>query len=133
WKEPVNLGKNINTPYDESAPYIHADNKTLYFSSNGWPGYGGQDLYMSKMDSSGRWTTPVNLGKPINDSYNQTAVHVSMNGAMGYFSSQDTATYRLDIYAFRLPEFIKPHPVAYIAGTVRDADSKRPLIAKVSV
>src|SRR5690606_7172178 len=89
WKEPVNLGKNINTPYDESAPYIHADNKTLYFSSNGWPGYGGQDLYMSKMDSSGRWTAPVNLGKPINASYNQTAVHVSMNGAMGYFSSQD--------------------------------------------
>ncbi len=133
WKEPVNLGKNINTPYDESAPYIHADNKTLYFASNGWPGYGGQDLYMSKVDTSGNWTMPVNLGKPINDSYNQTAIHVSMNGAMGYFSSQDTATYRLDIHEFTLPDFIKPNPVAYIAGTVRDANNKQPLAAKISV
>src|SRR5690606_523275 len=89
--------------------------------------------YVSNVDSSGYWTTPVNLGKPVNDSYNQTAVHVSMNGAIGYFSSQDSATYRLDIYAFRLPESIKPNPVAYIAGTVRDANSKHPLAAKISV
>ncbi len=133
WKEPVNLGKNINTAYDESSPYIHADNKTLYFASNGWPGYGGQDLYMSKLDVNGNWTIPTNLGKPINNGYNQTAIHVSMNGAIGYFSSQDTATYQLDIYEFTLPQFIKPNPVAYIAGTVLDAENRQPLLAKVSV
>src|SRR5690606_23677435 len=73
------------------------------------------------------------LGKPINDSYNQTAIHVSMNGVVGYFSSQDTTTYQLDIHEFTLPDFIKPNPVAYIAGTVRDANNKQPLAAKISV
>ncbi len=133
WKPPVNLGKNINTLYDESAPYIHADNKTLYFSSNGWPGYGGQDLFLSKLDSTGQWAIPNNLGKPINDRYHQTAIHVSMNGEIGFFSTQDSTTRQLDIYEFKLPQNAKPAPVAYIAGTVLDADSKQPLMAKVSV
>ena len=133
WKVPVNLGKNINTPFDESAPYIHADNKTLYFSSNGWPGYGGQDLFVSKLDGDGNWTIPMNMGKPINNNLNQTAIHVSMNGAIGFFSTQDTASRQLDIYEFELPKDAKPAPVAYISGTVLDADSRQPLQASVSV
>ncbi len=133
WKVPINLGKNINTPYDESSPYIHADNKTLYFSSNGWPGYGGQDLFMSKTDTTGQWAIPTNLGKPINNHHNQTAVHVNMNGSIGFFSTQDSASRQLDIYEFELSKDIKPAPVAYIAGTVLDAENKQPVVARVSV
>lgn len=132
WKTPVNLGKNINTAYNEASPYIHADNKTLYFSSNGWPGYGGQDLYFSQLDSMGHWAVPQNLGLPINNHYDQTSVHVNMSGAIGFFSSQDS-TGQLDIFSFQLPESIKPDPVAYITGLVLDSETRQPLLATVSV
>src|SRR5690606_8883785 len=49
WSVPVNLGHDINTPYDEQSPFIHPDNETLYFSSNGWPGLGNKDLFMSRL------------------------------------------------------------------------------------
>jgi outer membrane protein OmpA-like peptidoglycan-associated protein len=132
WGIPVNLGKNINTVFDESAPYIHADSHTLYFASNGWPGFGGQDIYMSQMDSTGAWEKPRNLGKPINNHYNQTSMHVNMSGAIGFFSSQDS-TGQLDIYSFQLPDGIKPSPVAYIKGIVLDSERKMPLLANISV
>ena len=59
WSTPENLGSNINTNADESCPFIHADNQALYFTSNGWPGYGGTDLFMSKKTINSSWSTPV--------------------------------------------------------------------------
>ncbi|TJZ62807.1 tetratricopeptide repeat protein [Sphingobacterium olei] len=132
WGNPENLGKEINTPFDESAPYIHADNKTLYFASNGWPGFGRLDLFLSHVDTAGNWSHPENLGKPINNHYNQTAIHVSMNGKLGYLASQDSSR-QLDIYAFQLSQLIMPDPVAYIQGQVLDAEDNQPLAAKISV
>src|SRR5690606_30667553 len=66
WQKPVNLGSTINTPFDEQSPFIHPDNETLYFSSNGWPGMGNKDLFISRRDSLGNWSLPQNLGYPIN-------------------------------------------------------------------
>ncbi|GGH26630.1 tetratricopeptide repeat protein [Sphingobacterium alkalisoli] len=132
WGTPENLGKDINTYFDESAPYIHADNKTLYFASNGWPGFGRLDLFLSQADSLGNWSRPENLGRPINNHYNQTAIHVSMNGKLGYLAAQDSSN-QLDIYTFHLSELIMPDPVAYIQGQVLDAENKQPLAAQISV
>lgn len=132
WENPENLGKEINTPFDESAPYIHADNKTLYFASNGWPGFGRLDLFLSHVDTAGNWSHPENLGKPINNHYNQTAIHVSMNGKLGYLAAQDSSR-QLDIYTFQLSQLIMPDPVAYIQGQVLDAEDNQPLAAKISV
>ncbi|WP_140936650.1 OmpA family protein [Sphingobacterium lumbrici] len=132
WGNPENLGKEINTPFDESAPYIHADNKTLYFASNGWPGFGRLDLFLSHVDTAGNWSHPENLGKPINNHYNQTAIHVSINGKLGYLAAQDSSR-QLDIFTFQLSQLIMPDPVAYIQGQVIDAENNRPLAAKVSV
>lgn len=132
WQKPVNLGKKINTEFDEASPYIHADNRTLYFASNGWPGFGGQDLYTSRLDTLCQWEIPTNLGRPINNHYNQTSIHVNMAGAVGFFSSQDS-TGQLDIFSFELPEHIKPDPVAYITGIVLDSESRAPLLASISV
>ena len=66
WDEAINMGPSINTQADEQAPFIHSDNKTLYFSSNGWPGFGGADLFVSRKKIDGTWSTPINLGYPIN-------------------------------------------------------------------
>src|SRR5690606_16785029 len=89
WGAPVNLGPAVNTRYDESSPYIHADNRTLYFASNGWPGFGEKDIFRSQLDSTGKWQKPpVNLGYPINDHHEQSALTVSMNGKQAFFSTR---------------------------------------------
>lgn len=132
WQDPVNLGPQINTSFSEASPYIHADNKTLYFASSGWPGFGGQDIFMSQQDSLGQWERPRNLGRPINNHLDQNGLHVTMNGVQGFFSSQDS-TGQLDIYAFGLPVHLQPEPVAYISGVVLDSETREPLSAIISV
>ena len=61
WSEPVNLGPNINTAKDEQSPFIHPDNETLYFSSNGLVGMGNADLYVVRKDTTGKWGKPENF------------------------------------------------------------------------
>lgn len=132
WDTPENLGPNINSPYDESAPYIHADNKTLYFASDGWPGYGRKDIFKSIMDENGNWSIPQNMGNSINNFRDQTAMHVSMNGKIGHLAAQN-ASGQLDIYTFELPESIRPGAIAYIQGAVLDAKTLKALQANIRV
>lgn len=66
WGKPVNLGPNINSIYDEEAPMIHPDGKTLYFNSNGQSSMGGFDVFYSQKLPDGSWAKAVNLGYPIN-------------------------------------------------------------------
>src|SRR5579859_2823642 len=65
WSAPENLGPTINTVGDEGTPFIHADNQSLYFTSNGHPGYGGDDLFITRKQPGGAWSKPENLGYPI--------------------------------------------------------------------
>src|SRR5690606_30632465 len=134
WGTPTNLGPSVNTRYDESSPYIHADNRTLYFASNGWPGFGDKDIFKSELDNNGNWQTPTNLGYPINDHHEQSALSVSMNGQQAFFSTRRAdAVGGLDIYSFELPQQIRPNPVAYLKGRIVDAESKSPIQANVTV
>lgn len=134
WSQPVNLGPEINTPYDEHTPFIHADGKTLYFSSDGWPGFGNKDIFMSRMDDSGKWSTPLNLGFPINTFNEETGLIVSPDGKDAYFSSDLKGGYGdMDIYQFQLPEDKKPLPITYVKGIVRDKETGDFLEAKVHV
>ena len=71
---PQPLGKPINTDKDEFAPFIHADNHTLYFSSDGHKGLGGQDIFRSVHNDDGSWSTPENLGYPINTHGDESGV-----------------------------------------------------------
>src|SRR5690606_18061604 len=132
WNIPQNLGPNINTSFDESAPYIHADNITLYFASNGWPGFGRKDIFKSQIDSAGNWSLPQNMGNSINNFREQTALHVSMNGKIGHLASQDSSG-QLDIYTFALPAHTQPHAVTFIKGKVLHAQDHSPLDAKIRV
>lgn len=134
WGEPQNLGPDINTPYDESSPYIHADNQTLYFASDGWPGFGDKDIFKSRLDGGGHWQRPVNLGYPINDHHEQSALSVSMNGKQAFFSTRrPDAIGGLDIYSFELPQAVQPNPVAYLKGVITDAENGLPIHAEVTV
>ncbi|WP_164108446.1 MULTISPECIES: OmpA family protein [Sphingobacterium] len=132
WQTPQNLGRKVNSVFDERSPYIHADNKTLYFASAGWPGFGQFDLFKTQIDTLGQWTTPINLGAPINNNYDQTAIHIVMNGSVGYLSSADS-TEQLDIYSVNIPLHIQPIPVAYIQGNVYNAENKTALSATIAV
>jgi tetratricopeptide (TPR) repeat protein len=87
WEEAINLGPSINTKGDDQTPFIHADNQSLYFSSNGRAGFGGSDIYVSRKKIDGNWTTPINLGYPINTYDNEGSIAVASNGATAYIAS----------------------------------------------
>src|SRR5690606_20556065 len=95
---------------------------------------GNKDIFKSGKDSSGQWEKPVNLGYPINDHHEQSALTVSMNGAQAFFSSRRTdAIGGMDIYTFELPKASQPDPVAYLKGIIIDAESNMPLQAGVTM
>ena len=134
WGPAVNLGPDINTAYDENTPFLHADGKTLYFSSDGWPGFGNKDIYYSRMDDAGKFQKPVNLGFPINSFEDESGLIVSADGNFGVFSSNlmDGAGGQ-DIYSFGIPETAKPLKVSYVKGIVRDKDSGKTIESNVQV
>jgi outer membrane protein OmpA-like peptidoglycan-associated protein len=134
WSTPENLGDIINTSGSEMAPFIHPDGRTLYFSSDRHIGMGGIDLYVSRADSLGRWTTPVNLGYPINTASHEINIIVSATGDKAYISAQALGGLGgYDIFEFPLYESIRPQPATYAKGTVVDALTRRPLEAYFSL
>jgi outer membrane protein OmpA-like peptidoglycan-associated protein len=130
WTPPVNLGDSVNTSYDEQSPFIHSDNKTLYFASNGWPGMGNLDIYFSKQKGENIWSTPVNLGYPINTYAEEMGLIVNAKGNHAYYSSERIAGKGKDIFEFELYEKARPLPVSYMKGKVYDSISRVPLAAK---
>ncbi len=129
-----NLGNTINTIEDESSPFMHPDNETFYFSSEGWHGMGQMDIFFSRKNKdTGRWQIPVNLGYPINTSADETGMVVNTAGTRAYFSSDGLADAgkRKDIYHFELPANMRPKPVSYVKGRVFDRKTNLPLTAQV--
>lgn len=124
WGPAINLGPEVNTSGDEKSPFMHSDSHTLYFSSNGHPGVGGLDIFFSKIDDSGKFSRPVNLGYPINSEEDENGFMVSTDGKYGYFSS-NPENKGLDIYNFKLPEEARPEEVVFVKGKIlsKNADA----------
>jgi len=120
WMEPVNLGSQINTEGDEMSPFIHFDGKTLYFASDGRVGMGGFDLFVTRMKSDSTWTTPQNLGYPINTFNDETGLVIESGGQKAYYSSVRDKSRGKDIFSFNLYEAVRPDPVSYMKGKVYD-------------
>lgn len=121
----INLGPTINTSKEENSPFLHHDNKTLYFSSDGWPGMGGMDLFMSRLRDDGVWREPINLGYPINSQGDEIGLVINARGNRAYFSTDgrsDVDTGK-DIFYFNLPAPLQPSPVLYVKGRVYDAET----------
>lgn len=130
WSEPVSVSSKINTSSDEMSVFIHPDDQTLYFSSDGHPGLGGLDIFMSKRMPDGEWGDPVNLGYPINTGGDENSLLVSPSGDIAYFASNRPEGFGgLDLYQFSLPEAMRPQPVSYMKGKVYDIETKKPLSA----
>ena len=122
WRKPVNLGPTINTPENERSPFLHTDSKTLYFSSSGHDGMGGQDIFYSKLDEKNRWTAPTNIGYPINSENDEVDFFVSLDGKTGYFSSNNIDNQDWNIYEFELYEAARPHVMMIVKGKVTADD-----------
>lgn len=134
WEEAINLGPTINTKGDDQTPFIHADNQSLYFSSNGHPGFGGSDFYVARKKIDGSWTKPINLGYPINTYDNEGSIAVASNGSTAYIAS-DRADSRgeLDIYKITLADNTRAHKTWYIKGQIIDEKTKKTIAADLNI
>jgi outer membrane protein OmpA-like peptidoglycan-associated protein/tetratricopeptide (TPR) repeat protein len=134
WSKAVNMGPSVNTAGDELAPFIHADNNTLYFTSDGLPGYGDADLFMMRRKNATEWNTPENLGYPINTIENDGSLFIASNGIDAYYSS-DRADSRggLDLYRFELRPDIRPARTLYVRGVVFNKKDNKGIPATVEL
>lgn len=123
WQPAKPLGPPINSGGNERSPFIHIDGRTLYFSSDGHPGFGGYDLFLSRLDDDGNWSKPLNLGYPINTSADETGMIVSTDGSTAYFAStRFHESGNWNIYSFELYEKARPEKVLFITGELKSDD-----------
>jgi outer membrane protein OmpA-like peptidoglycan-associated protein len=134
WMQPINLGPLINTKADESCPFLHADGETLYFTSNGLPGIGADDLFFTKWLADSSWAAPVNLGYPINTIDSEGSLAVNAKGDMAFFAS-DRSDSRggLDIYSFNLPAELKPLKTTWLQAIIYNELTKQGLPVKAQL
>jgi len=135
WSTPINLGKTINTFKDETTPFIHFNGESLFFSSNGYPGMGGFDLFKSERSDTD-WTKPINLGYPINTFRDEVALLIEASGVTGYFAKEIQKGQEIldsKIVSFAIPEPIRPLKSSYVVGSVVEEKSNKPLKAAIQV
>jgi outer membrane protein OmpA-like peptidoglycan-associated protein len=120
--------EGINTGGDELSPFIHADGKTLYFSSDYWPGMGGKDLFCVNLEND-KTSIPVNLGYPINTPADEVGLIVDTEGENAFFNSNKAGG--RDIYSFSLPQNVQPGKVSYIKGKVFDKKTGTTLLPDI--
>ena len=124
------MSDKINTPGREESVQIHPDGQTLYFSSDGHPGMGSLDIYLSRLDETGQWGKPENMGYPINTFKEENSTLVSSSGEFAYFASnRDGGEGSLDLYSFVIPESKRPIKTTFMKGKVYDVETKEPLAA----
>lgn len=153
WGAPKNLGPKINTIFADDSPFIHPDGVSLYFSSKGRPDcLGGFDIYLTTLQPDGSWSTPQNLGYPINTPDNDIYFVLSADKKSGYYASaKEGGLGEKDIYMIEMPEdkpvvvveekqidTVKPAPVVtnaltILKGVVTDAKTNAPLEGRITV
>ncbi len=119
WTKAKNLGNKINTSGNEISPFIHSSNTTLYFSSDGHIGMGGEDIYYSKMEN-GAFSDPINIGYPINTEADETCFFVNSEGNIGFYATNSLEENfgNTDIYFFELYKQARPTKVITLKGKI---------------
>lgn len=136
WSEPINMGAVVNTAYDEDAPFLHQDGRTLYFRSNGHPGMGSYDLFVSRYnDETGAWSTPQNLGYPINDENDQGSLIVALDGKTAYYATDafTSSPKNLDIIQFELPLESRATAMSYTRLSFYDKKQLQPITVRAAL
>lgn len=136
WTRARNVGKPVNTQYDEISPFIHVNNRVLYFASNGLVGFGGYDIFFSERDSSS-WSNPKNIGSPVNNHEDQFSLFITADGKKGYYSHEEIREggYTSSrIYEMDIPEENQiRYKSNYVKGIVRDKKTRQPLAATIEL
>jgi len=129
WTQPLNLGAQINTPVDDFGAFLAADGKSLYFATQGRPGYGNTDIFVSKRldDTWQNWSTPLNLGAFINSSGEDSGFSIAADGLQAYFNSNKQALGGRDIFKVDLPKAAQPTQVNVLQGQVLNKITAQPI------
>lgn len=139
WSPPTNIGNKVNTPYDEVDIFLHPDGRTMYFSSKGHNTMGGFDIFRTTKSADGQWSTPVNIGYPINTTLDDAFFVTTASGKTAYYASVRPEGYGLhDLYELRFPadEVVAEEDrvlVTLVKGTVKDAVTTYPLEANIEI
>lgn len=132
WAKPRNMGPTVNTPLDEDSPFIHPDQKTLFFSSQGHKSMGGFDIFFTARNDSNQWVTPINIGYPINTPDDDIFYSTSPDGKRAYFSSVREGGFgEKDIYMASLEQKIT-QPLTLLKGRIYNANGS-PLTQKIEI
>ncbi|QSE96267.1 OmpA family protein [Fulvivirga lutea] len=127
WGEPKNLGPKVNTKYNEDAPFIHPDQWTLFFTSDGHNTIGGRDIFVTRLFNE-EWTNPENMGYPINTTSDDNYFTLTADGRKGYFSSNRKGGIGgQDIYTIDMPEEEANVPLTMIKGRILDGETGKAL------
>lgn len=138
WQPPYNLGPTVNTPFDEETPFIHANNQTLYFASDGHPGFGKVDLYYTQK-KNGLWQKPKNLGGLINSARDESGLFITASGKTGLFCIEDRVADSRELLASQIRMFHVPKSMqvgnkcTFLTGTTYDAQTKKRIQATVEI
>jgi len=131
WSPPVNLGNSVNSKYNEDAPFIHPDQKTLFFTSDGHNTMGGRDIFVTRLNNNA-WTSPENMGYPVNTTVNDNYFTLIADGTRAYFSSDRKGGMGgQDIYYIDLPAESANIPLTMIKGKILNAETGKPLPTKI--
>ena len=131
WSSPVNLGPEINSKANEDAPFIHPDQKTLFFTSDGHNTMGGRDIFVSRLIGA-KWKTPENMGYPVNTTANDNYFTLIADGTRAYFSSDRKGGLgSQDIYYLDMPEESANIPLTMIKGKILNAETGKPMPTKI--
>jgi len=134
WSPAENLGQSVNTAGEESSPFIHPDNQTMYLTSDGLQGYGESDLFVARKGPKGDWSIPQNLGYPINTIDSEGSLVVTANGQTAYYASdRKDSKGGLDLYSFLMPKSIQPIKTLWVKGKVYDAKTNKGLPSGVEL
>lgn len=133
WTAPMNLGANVNTASPETSPFLASDDKTLFFSSEGYIGFGKGDIYMTRRldDTWQNWSEPLNMGPQVNDDGDDLFFTMPAEGNFAYYTKEDSLG-DMNIFRLPMPLFYEIDPVITISGRVMDGETQAPLDALVT-
>ncbi len=119
WSKAQNIGATVNTKYEEDGVFIHPNGRTMYFSSTGHNSMGGFDIFSTEQQADGTWSTPVNIGYPLNTVDDDVFFVTTADGKRGYFSSDKIGGYgEKDIYFVDFPEEMSSEGLAVLKGFI---------------
>jgi outer membrane protein OmpA-like peptidoglycan-associated protein len=131
WGSPVNLGPEVNSKANEDAPFIHPDQKTLFFTSDGHNTMGGRDIFVTRLVGN-KWRAAENMGYPVNTTANDNYFTLIADGTRGYFSSDRKGGLgSQDIYYLDMPAESANIPLTMIKGKILNSETGKPMPTKI--